>query len=78
MHPPSVLSMYTLPSTAQHVLVVTRDFESQADPLNARDLEATMQVGRGGRGGVDEGLGRVEALRGHTHCVEEGGEARWG
>ena len=30
--------------TAQHVLVVTRQFESQADPLNARDLGATMMV----------------------------------
>ena len=29
---------------AQHVLVVTRQFESQADALNARDLGATMQV----------------------------------
>ena len=28
----------------QHVLVVTREFESQADPLNANDLGATMQV----------------------------------
>lgn len=30
---------------AHHVLVVTRQFESQQDPLNARDLEATMKVG---------------------------------
>ena len=29
---------------AQHVLVVTRGFESQTDPLNANDLEATVQV----------------------------------
>jgi ATP adenylyltransferase len=28
-----------------HVLVVTRQFESQQDPLNARDLAATQQVG---------------------------------
>lgn len=27
-----------------HVLVVTRQFESQQDPLNARDLAATQQV----------------------------------
>ena len=33
--------MYVL---LQHVLVVTRQFESQADPLNANDLGATMQV----------------------------------
>lgn len=31
---------------AQHVLVVTREFESQADPLNARDLGGAMQVRR--------------------------------
>ncbi|GBG00602.1 phosphorylase [Raphidocelis subcapitata] len=29
---------------AKHVLVVTRGFESQTDPLNANDLEATVQV----------------------------------
>ncbi|KAI8462453.1 MAG: ATP adenylyltransferase-domain-containing protein [Monoraphidium minutum] len=29
---------------AKHVLVVTRQFESQADPLNANDLGATMKV----------------------------------
>jgi ATP adenylyltransferase len=28
-----------------HVLVVTRQFESQQDPLNARDLAATQHVG---------------------------------
>jgi ATP adenylyltransferase len=28
-----------------HVLVVTRKYESQQDPLNARDLAATQQVG---------------------------------
>lgn len=33
--------------------MVTRQFESQADPLNANDLEATMQVLRAmPRGGV--------------------------
>jgi ATP adenylyltransferase/5',5'''-P-1,P-4-tetraphosphate phosphorylase II len=31
-----------------HVLVVTRQFESQQDPLNARDLAATQQVRRTG------------------------------
>jgi ATP adenylyltransferase len=29
-----------------HVLVVTRQFESQQDPLNSRDLAATQQVKR--------------------------------
>ena len=28
-----------------HVLVVTRQFESQQDPLNSKDLAATQQVG---------------------------------
>ncbi|KAK9806958.1 hypothetical protein WJX72_008674 [[Myrmecia] bisecta] len=29
---------------AHHLLVVTRDFQSQLDPLNARDFAATLQV----------------------------------
>jgi ATP adenylyltransferase len=29
-----------------HVLVVTRQFESQQDPLNSNDLAATQQVNR--------------------------------
>jgi len=33
-----------------HVLVVTRQYESQQDPLNSKDLAATQQVCR--RGGI--------------------------
>jgi ATP adenylyltransferase/5',5'''-P-1,P-4-tetraphosphate phosphorylase II len=33
-----------------HVLVVTRVFESQQDPLNARDLEAAWKVLKVGEG----------------------------
>jgi ATP adenylyltransferase/5',5'''-P-1,P-4-tetraphosphate phosphorylase II len=33
-----------------HVLVVTRQFESQQDPLNSRDLAATQQVNSAGWG----------------------------
>ena len=29
---------------AHHVLIVTRNFEQQTDPLNLHDLEATWQV----------------------------------
>lgn len=39
--------MFLLPQfnvVAHHVLVVTRAFESQQDPLNARDLAATWMV----------------------------------
>lgn len=31
-----------------HVLVVTRQFESQQDPLNSRDLAATQQASKAG------------------------------
>lgn len=41
--PASTPSPPPLPAP-QHVLVVTRRFESQADPLNANDLAATLQV----------------------------------